>query len=298
MAPADDTPGTSPALLSQAEAAAACGVSEATIRRARKAGRIQGVQPDPAGGYRIPVASLIAAGFTLDRVTRNPQVSPNDTPRDTPQEPPVQDDLRGQMEALRARAEDAERRAAVAEAIAAERARSLDDLRLTVKALTATAHPAPAPAPEPAPQPAPSATLTAQDLAEFEALADAAERGELLPMHLDPDTKAAVAAEAAEAVRRALATPTQPATDDDGTHAAAWAEHTDRDLSPATLLRGPAAREYTDALLSNVLADDPETAALFDAARAAAQPAPASRTEPPKPSRWQRLRRRLPGPNA
>ena len=84
MAPPDDTPVTSRALLSQAEAAAACGVSEATIRRARKAGRIQDVQPDPAGGYRIPVSSLLAAGFTLDRVTRDPQVSPSGTPTVTP----------------------------------------------------------------------------------------------------------------------------------------------------------------------------------------------------------------------
>lgn len=171
MAPPDDTPVTSRALLSQAEAAAACGVSEATIRRARKAGRIQDVQPDPAGGYRIPVSSLLAAGFTLDRVTRDPQVSPSGTPTVTPPAtpqtppphrttyPPAQDDLREQLEALRVRAENAERRAAIAEAIAAERARSLDDLRLTVKALTAG--PTPTPPPQtPAPTNTPLVTPT------------------------------------------------------------------------------------------------------------------------------------------
>lgn len=189
------------------------------------------------------------------------------------------------------------RRAAVAEAIAAERALALDDLRTTVKALTATPHPAPPS--EPAHRAAPS--LTAKDLAEFEALADAAERGELRPLHLDPVTKAAVAAEAAEIVRRAFASPAQTAAegngagDGDGADAAAWAEHPDRDRSPATLLRGPAAREYTDALLSDVLADAPDTAALFHAARTPAQP---TQPEPSTPSRWQRLRRRLAGPSA
>lgn len=72
----------------------------------------------------------------------------------TPAPAPVEDDLREQLRAATTRAEDAERRAAVAEAIAAERARSLEDMRLTLRALTATPAPAPTPAPTPTPAPA------------------------------------------------------------------------------------------------------------------------------------------------
>ncbi|MCH8614435.1 hypothetical protein [Arsenicicoccus dermatophilus] len=55
----------------------------------------------------------------------------------------------------------------------------------------------------------------------------------------------------------------------DGAEAAAWAESPERDLTHTTILHGQAAQDFTTALLADVLADDPSTAAEFEAAREA-----------------------------
>ncbi|GLV88015.1 hypothetical protein Slala03_77040 [Streptomyces lavendulae subsp. lavendulae] len=53
-------------ILTQREAAAACGVSRSTIRRRREAGDLPGCVEDPARGWMIPVDALLAAGFRLN----------------------------------------------------------------------------------------------------------------------------------------------------------------------------------------------------------------------------------------
>ncbi|MFJ3973400.1 helix-turn-helix domain-containing protein [Streptomyces parvus] len=53
-------------MLTQREAAAACGVSRTTIRRRREAGGLPGAVQDEARGWLIPVEDLLAAGFRLN----------------------------------------------------------------------------------------------------------------------------------------------------------------------------------------------------------------------------------------
>ncbi|MFH9959708.1 helix-turn-helix transcriptional regulator [Streptomyces roseolus] len=53
-------------LLTQREAAAACGVSRSTIRRRREAGDLPGCVQDEERGWLIPVEALLAAGFRLN----------------------------------------------------------------------------------------------------------------------------------------------------------------------------------------------------------------------------------------
>ncbi len=171
----DTTPHTAPAasfgsppMLSQAEAARRCGVSTATIRRARSDGRLPGaVETDE--GWRIPIPELIAAGL-MDRTTppdtgAAPSVSPGATPpSDTGATPPTPPglvaevaELRAQLAAAQHRAELAEERERSARALAAEKERALDDAwRRMIEA-------GPAPAahisqPDPTPAPTPAAT--------------------------------------------------------------------------------------------------------------------------------------------
>ncbi|MFF6896102.1 helix-turn-helix transcriptional regulator [Streptomyces microflavus] len=53
-------------MLTQREAAAACGVSRSTIRRRREAGDLPGAVSDETRGWLIPVDDLLAAGFRLN----------------------------------------------------------------------------------------------------------------------------------------------------------------------------------------------------------------------------------------
>ncbi|NUW04320.1 AlpA family transcriptional regulator [Streptomyces sp. CAI 127] len=53
-------------MLTQREAAAACGVSRTTIRRRREAGDLPGAVQDEARGWLIPVEDLLTAGFRLN----------------------------------------------------------------------------------------------------------------------------------------------------------------------------------------------------------------------------------------
>ncbi|RPK78688.1 Helix-turn-helix domain protein [Streptomyces sp. ADI98-12] len=64
MQPPPPSPSSRP-LLTQVEAAAACGVSRSTIRRAREAGHLPGATRHPARGWLIPVEDLLAAGYRL-----------------------------------------------------------------------------------------------------------------------------------------------------------------------------------------------------------------------------------------
>ncbi|MFJ1839886.1 MULTISPECIES: helix-turn-helix transcriptional regulator [unclassified Streptomyces] len=56
-------------MLTQREAAAACGVSRTTIRRRREDGDLPGAVQDPKRGWIIPVDDLLAAGFRLHAPT-------------------------------------------------------------------------------------------------------------------------------------------------------------------------------------------------------------------------------------
>lgn len=113
-----------------AEAAKACGVSVSTLRRKRTDLEAQGAA-QTATGWRIPVTALIAVGL-MERVTPPPAT---DTPHDG---------VTGELEALRAKLAAAEQRAAVAEAIAAERERVIQTQAMALRMLEATKAPAPA----------------------------------------------------------------------------------------------------------------------------------------------------------
>lgn len=67
-------------MLTQREAAAACGVSRTTIRRRREAGDLPNAVQDPARGWLIPVGDLLAAGFRLNAPA---PAEDADTPRST-----------------------------------------------------------------------------------------------------------------------------------------------------------------------------------------------------------------------
>lgn len=154
MSPQVVTPDEGPT-LSQAEAAAACGVSQTTIRRARTDGRIQGARRDDHGGWRIPRAALIAAGLLHDETAatvtpdRHPDEGDPSSQVVTPPSPLETDDLRAALAAAERRAERAEHRAELAEAVAEERGRALEVERALVLMLTHQRHGQDDPADEP-----------------------------------------------------------------------------------------------------------------------------------------------------
>lgn len=129
-----------------AEAAKACGVSVSTLRRKRTDLEAYGAA-QTATGWHIPVTALIAVGL-MERTTPPP---PHDTPNDG---------VKGELEALRAKLAAAEQRAAVAEAIAAERERVIQTQSMALRMLDATKAPAPAVPGADAPAP-PEGTATA-----------------------------------------------------------------------------------------------------------------------------------------
>ncbi|MFJ1930368.1 MULTISPECIES: helix-turn-helix transcriptional regulator [unclassified Streptomyces] len=92
-------------MLTQREAAAACGVSRTTIRRRRESGSLPGAVQDPRRGWIIPVDDLLAAGFQL----RTP-AEPN-----TPSTPAGDGQHRQDITALRAELEQARHLLALAE---------------------------------------------------------------------------------------------------------------------------------------------------------------------------------------
>ncbi|WP_371558701.1 helix-turn-helix domain-containing protein [Streptomyces longwoodensis] len=67
---------TSRPMLTQREAADACGVSRTTIRRRREAGELPGSVLDDERGWLIPVDDLLAAGFRLHAPAPPDQVAP------------------------------------------------------------------------------------------------------------------------------------------------------------------------------------------------------------------------------
>nr|WP_014235125.1 hypothetical protein [Arthrobacter rhombi]AER68058.1 hypothetical protein [Arthrobacter rhombi] len=150
--------------LGLAEAAAACGVSLSTLRRRRDDLRALGATDGPKG-WSIPVPALIELGL-MDRTTA-PAGGHHETPLEPAMTPPVEpraDALAGELAALRQQVADAERRAAVAEAIAAERERIIEvqatALRMIEGARQGPSEPRTGGTPDAAPEAPPEAVTT------------------------------------------------------------------------------------------------------------------------------------------
>lgn len=111
---------TQPA-LGLAAAAKACGVSESTLRRKRPDLLAAGAK-QTAKGWSIPIPALIELGL-MDRTTLIPADSPSQPSQEAPTTASTPTPMEPLVEALRAQLADAEKRAAVAEAIAEERER-------------------------------------------------------------------------------------------------------------------------------------------------------------------------------
>lgn len=113
--------------LSLKQAAEVAGVSVATMRRKRLQLQAVGAVCEP-DGWHVSTAHLAAVGL-LDRVTAEQQgVSTMAPPLIPPQ---------GEIEALRGRLAEAEKRAAIAEAVAAERLVTIEAQRQALRLLEA-----------------------------------------------------------------------------------------------------------------------------------------------------------------
>ena len=128
--------------LTITQAAEAAQVSRVTIRRYLEGGRFPGAEQARRGKvteWRIPIEDLLAAGLRLNAPTKPDQAS---GPAAAPAL--VDGELAAEVERLRRELADERARRQVAEAVADERARALDDFRMVFRALP------PAPDPEPA----------------------------------------------------------------------------------------------------------------------------------------------------
>ena len=120
--------------LTITEAARAAGMHRNSIRRRLDAGQFPNAHKNPVGVVEIPLDDLLAAGLELNKpAPPAPAVQPPETP-----EPAEVDRLREQVQEL-------EHRAELAEALASERERALEDLRVALRALGPGDPQAPAP---------------------------------------------------------------------------------------------------------------------------------------------------------
>ncbi|GAA4375598.1 hypothetical protein GCM10023166_26910 [Paeniglutamicibacter cryotolerans] len=108
-----------------AEAARKCGVSVSTLRR-RKDALVDAGATVSDKGWQIPIPALVSLGF-LGSTTPPPDapVTTAVQPATTPPADIPRDTSLVELESLRARLADAERRAEVAEAVATERERTI-----------------------------------------------------------------------------------------------------------------------------------------------------------------------------
>jgi len=137
------------------EAAQHCSVSRSTVRRYRETGKFPNAVKDPERGWIVPVGDLLAAGL---RPGRSAPLSEPAQSEDGPAHDLAQRVLQLETQLTVERAQ----RAAV-EQVAAERERSLTDLRAALRMLDAgPTRPEPvSPAPVVAPDPEPSAVSPA-----------------------------------------------------------------------------------------------------------------------------------------
>lgn len=128
-----------PADFGLKEASRVTGVSLSTLRRRRDDLRNAGATQHADGTWSIPVHTLITLGM-LDKV--GPTAPVSSTPTERPSDAPTWD----QVASLRGQLSDAQRRAAVAEAVAHERGNALEDVRRAMRMLeTRTVTPAETP---------------------------------------------------------------------------------------------------------------------------------------------------------
>ena len=156
-------PTNSPPVMGLAEAADACGVSVSTIRRKRPELEKLGAART-AKGWHIPVTALIELGL-MPAVTEAPPVATVKPTVKGVKTPPVAtppDALSVELEALRAKLVNAEQRAAVAEAVAAERERIIHVQDMALRMLEVGKPPA-TPATSATPEPVPVIPETAKD---------------------------------------------------------------------------------------------------------------------------------------
>lgn len=117
--------------LSLREAVKHFDVSRPTLQKALKSGKLSGVQ-DGQGYWTIDPAELarVYQPRKLDAVKVEHAIQDKLSSQNTP--------LSGEVEALRERLSEMEKRAAVAEALAEERGRHIDDLRRILPSPTQT----------------------------------------------------------------------------------------------------------------------------------------------------------------
>ncbi len=149
--PEQDTPDTiRPHLLTISQAAASCGVSRSRIRRLLDAGAFPnaGQEDQPGKGasarvWHIPAPDLLAAGLIPNRTTDRGEATAR-LPGGPPEQVPAHE-----VAALRVELDQERERRRAAEALAAERAANLDDLRMALRLLEAHNPRGPAPLPDP-----------------------------------------------------------------------------------------------------------------------------------------------------
>ena len=112
--------------LTTAQAAARSGASRFAIHRAIKSGALHPVR-DNRGRYLFDAEELDA--WAAERAQRVALLLRDDSATE-----PATDAAQADVDALRDRLADAEKRAAVAEALAAERLERIDDLRIALAA--------------------------------------------------------------------------------------------------------------------------------------------------------------------
>lgn len=120
------------------EAARVANVSLPTLRRRRDELLKHGATRHADGSWSIPPDTLVALGL-LDRVT--PTETPGDAPSVTPAETAATPDLAAEVARLREELAAAQHRAALAEAQAAERDRTIEGQALALRALEARREP-------------------------------------------------------------------------------------------------------------------------------------------------------------
>ncbi len=143
-----------PHLFTISQAATACGVSRSRIRRLLDAGAfpnaVQKDQPDKGASARvwhIPAPDLRAAGLIPNRERNSPADSGEATGRLLGEQ--SEQVAAHELAALRTELDLERERRRAAEALAAERAANLDDLRMALRLLEAHNPRGPAPLPDP-----------------------------------------------------------------------------------------------------------------------------------------------------
>lgn len=142
-----------------AAAARATGVSRRSISRLLETGKLEGATKTTAGVWSIPTEALLAAGLTLHAPEPPPNTAENTSNASNPALSAADE-----VTVLRAELNEWKHRAQLAEALATERAATLDDLRTALELAQRALPPAPV---EPPANPATSTPPTPNRLARW-----------------------------------------------------------------------------------------------------------------------------------